>query len=629
MFPRLALKRLIVFRNNHVAYDELFHDGINILHSETNSCGKSSILDFIFFALGGEVGNWKEYAGRCNLVYAEVLLNDATVTLRRETSAKNTPIYVYFGDYAEAQKMPLENWQKCPLRRQNNNFSFTEVMFKALGIPQIKGSEDSNITMHQLLRVLYVDQMTSVQRIFRVEDFDPPITRQAIGNLICGIGGYNLFEKQIELRSVDKEYNEVRIELSAMIKAANAQEIQTDLNIVEKTLSDLEAERTSLYSEIQRIPEEEIDAVQKQAQQERKKSADELAKIREGYVQKEQDLKTLDYEIKDNEEYISFLNLTLDQLEDAETAARHLDSLRFQYCPACFQKISPSQNQHDCHVCKEPVEQDKQAAKLVQIKLDTQLQLRESLKIQKERRLERSKLQTEIRHLSRGYKTKSQFLHEFASSPYSDQESSIAKLHQGIGAINNRIETLERDLDVVRKINELSALKEELNTKITNLKDEISRIELAQKKRSMKVYEVVSANTRDIIKLDLPIQENFINPQSMDFSFEKDTISLDEQINFSASSNVVLKNSFMLGLFLTSLQDNKFFLPRFMMFDNIEGMGMTEDRSRNFQRIMKGVSEDSNTPHQIILTTSMIDSTLDDEKYIVGEQYSPENKTLK
>ena len=59
MMNNLHLNRLIVYTNHgEVAYDEKFHQGINIICGD-NSSGKSTITHFIFFALGGEYGrNW-------------------------------------------------------------------------------------------------------------------------------------------------------------------------------------------------------------------------------------------------------------------------------------------------------------------------------------------------------------------------------------------------------------------------------------------------------------------------------------------------------------------------------------------------------------------------------------------
>jgi hypothetical protein len=62
--PRLTLTRLVVVKDGHSVYDERFHLGVNILRGNDNSVGKSSIADFIFFSLGGDLAGdrWKEDA---------------------------------------------------------------------------------------------------------------------------------------------------------------------------------------------------------------------------------------------------------------------------------------------------------------------------------------------------------------------------------------------------------------------------------------------------------------------------------------------------------------------------------------------------------------------------------------
>jgi len=58
-------------------------------------------------------------------------------------------------------------------------------------------------------------------------------------------------------------------------------------------------------------------------------------------------------------------------------------------------------------------------------------------------------------------------------------------------------------------------------------------------------------------------------------------------------------------------------------------MSMPKDRSQNFQRVITELSQSYDVEHQIILTTSMIDPTLDNPKYCVGEHYTKVNKSLK
>lgn len=52
--PNLQVESLTIFRRGHRVYDEKFHTGLNIIRGE-NSSGKSTIMDFIFFGLGGDL----------------------------------------------------------------------------------------------------------------------------------------------------------------------------------------------------------------------------------------------------------------------------------------------------------------------------------------------------------------------------------------------------------------------------------------------------------------------------------------------------------------------------------------------------------------------------------------------
>lgn len=100
-------------------------------------------------------------------------------------------------------------------------------------------------------------------------------------------------------------------------------------------------------------------------------------------------------------------------------------------------------------------------------------------------------------------------------------------------------------------------------------------------------------------------------------------------MHFSESSNVILKNSALLGLLVAATESKTFNHPRFLLMDNVEDKGMTQERSRNFQELIVKASNTAETPHQIIFTTSMMNPSLEDEAYTVGPIYSDNHKTLR
>lgn len=169
--PSLRLARLIVIKDGQRAYDEVFHAGVNIIRGvqrQGNSVGKSTIADMIFYVLGGDLTTWKDEAKLCDFAIAEVVINGTTVTLRRDITDKSKQLMsIFFGDLEASQASGIEGWQTFPYQRYQDRQSFTQVLFRILDMPEVPSEAEANITMHQLLRLMYVDQMTPVDRIFR------------------------------------------------------------------------------------------------------------------------------------------------------------------------------------------------------------------------------------------------------------------------------------------------------------------------------------------------------------------------------------------------------------------------------------------------------------------------------
>ena len=71
--------------------------------------------------------------------------------------------------------------------------------------------------------------------------------------------------------------------------------------------------------------------------------------------------------------------------------------------------------------------------------------------------------------------------------------------------------------------------------------------------------------------------------------------------------------------------------PRFIFADNMEDKGIELERAQNLQRILiKRVNElDKGQNSQIIYTTSYITEELKQSKYVVGQYYTKDNRSLK
>ena len=182
--PSLRLNRLVVTLGGNAVYDQPFHAGVNIIRGE-NSHGKSTIADLIFFLLGGDYSDWKPEALDCDYVTGEINVNGQILTIRRKIGgAGKQPLHFFFGTLAESSDCPAGDWKSYPYARTARQESFSQIFLKALDIPESRGDTGSTITMHQILRLLYVDQVSSMDALLRTEGFDSSLTRETIGDLL-------------------------------------------------------------------------------------------------------------------------------------------------------------------------------------------------------------------------------------------------------------------------------------------------------------------------------------------------------------------------------------------------------------------------------------------------------------
>jgi hypothetical protein len=105
-------------------------------------------------------------------------------------------------------------------------------------------------------------------------------------------------------------------------------------------------------------------------------------------------------------------------------------------------------------------------------------------------------------------------------------------------------------------------------------------------------------------------------------------INGDKNRSRSASGMVVLKNSFLFSMYLASLDDQLFGLPRFLLLDNIEDKGMVPERVWNFQKVLVKECQSRNVPQQVIFSTSRLAPELDTPELVVGRKYTQERPSL-
>lgn len=630
--PVLIVKRLVVIKGAKPVYDERLHPGVNVIRGE-NASGKSTILNFIYYGLGGDLTDWSAAALLCTRVYLEVELNGMVVTLARDISeSSGSPMDMFSGSYDLSLKQPANVWNRYPYRRSLTTESFSQVIFRLLGMPDVSLEVSGNITMHQVLRLLYADQLSPVDEIFRFEQFEQKDTRDTIGRLLCGAYANDLYENSQSLKSLRKEFDKIDSQLRNLFVVLGKAEQEV------VTADWLLAEREELLKQKRQV-EEEIDSLERKiasistepiSMREQEECYDFVRQKQVEIAKVKQAIDSLILDIADSNAFVNGLKEKVNNLRDSAVVAKHLEEVRFHSCPACFSILDSEEESmsYACHLCKTPYNSEQVAARIAGLVNESAVQIKQSEVLQGRRRERLLQLEVDRDSLGKEWKISAQKLSSLLKRPSTESQQSLRELQRKLGYIDRMIEDFDQKSKMAGVISSLSQRKVELQFKITSLEDENKKLKYAQQDRLNRAYLLISEEVKYLLHNDLRRQDSFENAKGLSFSFEKNRMTVDGQSYFSASSRAILKSSFFAG-FTAAASDEEFFRhPRFCMIDTLENMGVEEVRSQNFQRLLVQRSAKLKAKHQIIYATAMIDPELDNISYTVGRYSTRDEPTI-
>ncbi|WP_417445315.1 AAA family ATPase [Joostella sp.] len=630
--PQITIRQIIIRDyNNQIAYNEAFRYGVNIIRGK-NSSGKSTISNFIFYILGGAFNNWTSEARKCKDVTAEVLINGAEFTLRREISdSVFTPLQIFWGNYEKAKTDSL-NWKIFPYKSSENVLSFSNILFNALDFPEVKGDLDSNITMHQILRLLYIDQETHPQSLFRFENFDPPLTRKTISEILLGIYDDSLYSDRIKLRDKSKILELKEREYKNLINVITHSGVSANRDSIEKEIKQAKENLNKISSEIQALRDAEKIRTTKKTETNTEKIKKELI----GYKNKANKITTkinqYDLEIADSKQFISTLNKRISELYNSILTRKTIGDLTLTHCPQCLEKLSTEIEDNHCKLCKQPLEEEAEKANAKRLLQEMQIQVKESSKLLEEKEKKYADFQGQLPLILEKLRYYQKELDSSILNPQSTRNEKIDNLLISKGYIESEIENLTKHLQIVELIEQLKSEVAELTKEIKELKLSISEKENDQKYKYSLVMNKIREITISILRKDLPRQDEFRTGKIVEIDFLRDSFTLEGSNNFSASSKTYFKNAVIFSIFFASLEFDFMRYPRFIICDNMEDKGMEKERTQNFQELITKMSDDylqKEKTHQIIFTTSMVSDELNNSEYCVGDDYDTENKTLK
>jgi len=626
--PTLFLKRLVVKKhNNSNAYDQEFHNGVNIIRGK-NSSGKSTIANFIFYVFGGAYNNWTSEALKCKEVIAEIKINGAIITIKRSISESLfEPMSIYWNNYEESKKDSV-NWQTFSYKQTPNTLSFSNVLFNALSFPEVKSDSDSNITMHQIFRLLYIDQDTPTQSLFRFERFDPPLTREAISEILLGIYDDTLYTQRLNLKQAIKEHDEKKKEFENLNKVfgqtgnvTNIEGVQKEIKAAKNELFEIEKSITELRS-LQSV------RTTKKTVLNSEKVQSELSVVKNQIRNLQAHINQFDIEIADSRQFVSTLEKRISELNNSLLTRKILGELPLTHCPQCLSALDNHTEEGFCFLCKQPLAEEAEKANAKRLLQEMELQVKESNSLLEEKERKYTSFISELPSQIEVARSLQKQLDASIENPQTTRDERLDNLLITKGGAEKKIEYLTQQIKAVELIELLKKELVRLSSYITNLRLEITHKEEMQRSNHQVAMQKIRLLTLHILKNDLDRQEEFRSGKHVEIDFLRDTYSLDGGNNFSASSKTYFKNAVLYSIFFASLELQFFRYPRFILCDNMEDKGMEKERTQNFQDLITSMSDKIEYEHQIIFTTSMISDDLNNKPYCVGPEYDRFNKTL-
>src|SRR5690606_38137994 len=304
-------------------------------------------------------------------------------TLRREIGTSPlTPLQIYWGNY-ETSKSDSNGWKVFRYKQTENLISFSNALFNALDFPEVKGDLESNITMHQILRLLYIDQETHPQSLFIFENFDPPFTIKNVSEILLEIYDDLLYSDRISLRNSEKDLELKEREHKNLINIITHSGLSANRITIEKELASTKENLQNANQEIQSLRLAQTIKTTKRTETNTEKIKAELSEQKGKVNFTISKINQYDLEIADSKQFIATLEKRISELNNSIQTRQFIGDLTLTHCPQCLSELNNDIGENHCKLCKQPIEEEAEKANARRLLQEMQLQVKESYKDRK------------------------------------------------------------------------------------------------------------------------------------------------------------------------------------------------------------------------------------------------------
>lgn len=317
-------------------------------------------------------------------------------------------------------------------------------------------------------------------------------------------------------------------------------------------------------------------------------------------------------------------------LLESQLTFESIGAVTFKQCPCCNSKINASAETNICPLCKSEHSIELLSSPYLQILAELEFHEKQNTKVLETLQARLKQEKTEQQVATQALNAKKALLRTVAGA-LSKREQQLIEVSRKMGFAESQVATLNEKIEIVQKVDDLREAKRLLNEQIGILNDLIVSLAAAGAARRARVINGVAAQALKILELDEEYEDVFkkATETEAEIDFAKDRWLVDGRSKFSGSSNYFKKNALHAAILSYAISDRKCRHPRFLILDDIENGGMTAPRSHNFQRILASILDGKEDDCQVILSTAMVDPSLDNEKFGIGPCYKKGEYVIK
>ena len=604
---KLLIEQVKYIGSDYIYESPILKSGINIIEGE-NGSGKTTFSSLIYFGLGGNVKWFKEgnnndhkqiVDDNSNYVELTFYINDIKYIATR-----------YFYNF-EINIVSSSDVVTLPINRSvNNKYVFSDWILEKLDIKVVdiyQGSDYYKINFLDLFRLLYHDQKTQTDKIYKNPDNENYITdsliiRKAIFEILTGnsfeeyykaISDYRkILEEQSTLKSLIQNFESLNIEASDFFEEKNSFNLSIELEENISQLSKLEEYRETINDNVTSIKSNtEILSIKRTEFSQYEEKIISLKKEKGSIVNDYSRVKRL----REN------IVLEVTQLKKIIITNEKLNLFSPDTCPYCLKKSEREDNK--C-ICGNDVS-DEQYQKFFYTKeeyfnilkskqknIETIDNALESYSNEIKNRggkialLENKllELKTEINHLVKGRKI-------------------IKNLE--LKQVNDKIFELEKTISRLRQQIRIEKKREELEQQKSSIVGRVDSKKREMEKRKLEASEGMDEVITAFNKKYYPLMEKALDDcRSARISSEDYMPIINSGTYKEASSDVLKRLMYFFTLLHLSLTMRIKF-PKFLLIDTPENIGIDNDTLIKAISLIYELGDDNHNINdgQIILTT--------------------------